>query len=48
MIENLSDIGLAILAVVTMVIIMLPCAAFSWLVTVSVWDAALKVMETWK
>jgi hypothetical protein len=46
--DKLHDIGFMIFIAVMGVIMFLPTAAFSWLITVTLWDAAVKITGAWK
>ena len=46
--EKFQDIGFMVFVAVSSILIFLPTAAFMWLVTVSCWDAALKITGAWK
>ena len=46
--EKFNDIGVTVFVAVSTILMFLPLAAFSWLVTVSLWDAVLKITGAWK
>lgn len=46
--EKFQDIGFAVFLIVASILILLPTSAFVWLITVSCWDAALKITGAWK